>query len=221
MLRWLWRDYPRPDEPRYCTAVEQDIDLYLYDSYSGTVKEDSYTERERIGKKRWRTTLKTEEFAWKDVEAAKKADKPLEEWLLRPVAGDFKLRFYWLSRTIEAYGVPVGIKSIFRDDYRQSLIKHGTRARVGYSRHGGSQQGGVGRAIDVAIRTLNRGTQTARNSELIRLIDKFGPHFGIRRPMPSYDPFHVESGVADDEVQVAANTHKHHAKPKKHRLARL
>jgi hypothetical protein len=193
------------------------MDDYLYESYQRTVKVDSYAERTRVAKRRWQTVYKEEDYAWKDPAAAKHANMPLKDYLLAKVAEDFKTRFYWLSRTIEALGVPVGIKSAFRDDFRQGLILHGIRARVGYSRHGGSAHGGVGMAIDVAVRSQSRSVQTARNGQLLALIDRFGRAFGIRRPIPN-DPNHIEPvSHPASAVVVAKAAHPHrHARHHRH-----
>jgi hypothetical protein len=206
-------DQPRPDDPPNCPAVEQDIDQYFWERYLRTVKIDSYKERARVrvGKRmRWRTVRKSEDFTWKDAAAAMHADEFLKDYLLNKVPPTFKLRLYLLSRTLEARGMPVGFKSFYRDDYRQGLITHGVRAPVGLSQHR------EGLAVDMAVQG-SRQMQVARIDQLVALLRKLGPAFGLRRPLPRIDPLHVELGPVQEAKEVAVAR----VKKGRHRHARM
>jgi hypothetical protein len=89
---------------------------------------------------------------------------------------------------MDAAGVKWVILSAFRDDYRQRIAA-GIKARAGNSLHGGSSATGGyghGRAVDVT------GGEDESNA-VWRWLDANGAKFGLYRPMPGYDPGHVQS----------------------------
>ena len=81
------------------------------------------------------------------------------------------------------------ILSAFRDDYRQSIAS-GLKAGTRNSLHGGSRRTGgygYGRAVDVA-------SADDDSAEAVwKWIDANGGKFGLYRPMPGFDPGHVQS----------------------------
>jgi hypothetical protein len=79
--------------------------------------------------------------------------------------------------------------SAFRDDYRQALAS-GFKARPGNSQHGGSRAvGGYGHGRAIDINNIEGGDE-----QVWHWIDAHGARYGIRRPMPGYDPAHIQAG---------------------------
>jgi hypothetical protein len=100
---------------------------------------------------------------------------------------DFREQLYHAGRAMDASGIRWSMLSAFRDDYRQRLAA-GFKAHGGNSQHGGSNATGGyghGRAIDI---TSAEGDSSA----IWHWIDAHGAKFGLRRPMPSADPAHVQ-----------------------------
>jgi hypothetical protein len=109
---------------------------------------------------------------------------------------DFREQLYHAGRAMDAQGLHWSMLSAFRDDYRQALAS-GFKARPGNSLHGGSKATGgygYGRAIDVTA--ANGGDAEA----IWHWFDAHGAKYGIRRPMPGYDPAHIQAGGAWHEI---------------------
>lgn len=165
-----------PDPPatvrRGGTADE--IDDYLWEAYLRTpIKKDG-----------------SGDFTWKDPAAAKRMNMSLKDYVIRGMDRDFRETLYHMGKALEADGLRWSILSAFRDDYRQRLAS-GLKARTGYSLHGGSiRTGGYGhgRAIDI---TIEHGSGDA--ADVWRWIDRNGARYAIARPMPGYDPAHIQA----------------------------
>ena len=111
------------------------------------------------------------------------------EYVIRGMDSDFREQLYHAGRAMDAAGMRWSMLSAFRDDYRQALAA-GFKARPGNSLHGGSRAvGGYGngRAIDI------NGTDGG-DEQVWRWIDAHGARYGLRRPMPGYDPAHIQAG---------------------------
>jgi hypothetical protein len=147
------------------------VDRYLWEVYQRKpIKSDS-----------------TGDFTWKDPAAAKRMGMSLKAYVINGMDADFREQLYHAGRAMDASGIRWSMLSAFRDDYRQRLAA-GFKAHGGNSQHGGSNATGGyghGRAIDI--------TSAAGDSSAIwHWIDAHGAKFGLRRPMPSADPAHVQ-----------------------------
>lgn len=130
------------------------------------------------------------DFTWKDPAAAKRVGMSLKDYVIRGMDRDFRETLYHMGKALDADGLRWSMLSAFRDDFRQRLAA-GLKARTGYSLHGGSvRTGGYGhgRAIDI---TIEPGGGDA--SEVWRWIDRNGGRYAIARPMPGYDPAHIQA----------------------------
>ena len=129
------------------------------------------------------------DFTWKDPAAAKRMHLSLKDYVIRGMDADFREQLFHAGHAMDAAGLRWSMLSAFRDDYRQSLAA-GFKARTGNSLHGGSRAVGgygFGRAIDI--------NNTDGDDETVwHWIDAHGAKYGIRRPMPGYDPAHIQSG---------------------------
>jgi hypothetical protein len=147
------------------------IDRYLWEVYQRKpIKSDS-----------------TGDFTWKDPAAAKRLGVSLKAYVINGMDPDFREQLYHAGRAMDASGIRWSMLSAFRDDYRQRLAA-GFKAHGGNSQHGGSNATGGyghGRAIDI---TGAEGDSSA----IWHWIDAHGSKFGLRRPMPSADPAHVQ-----------------------------
>jgi hypothetical protein len=142
------------------------------------------------------------DFTWKDPAAAKRMNMPLPKYVISGMDPDFREQLYHAGRAMDADGLKWSMLSAFRDDYRQSIAS-GLKASSRNSRHGGSvRTGGYGhgQAVDIT------GTDGTRMEEVWRWIDAHGAKYGLRRPMPGYDPAHVEG--RGDWRRVAQNLRK-------------
>ena len=102
---------------------------------------------------------------------------------------DFREQLYHAGQAMDASGIHWSMLSAFRDDYRQALAS-GFKAHGGNSQHGGSNATGGyghGRAIDLT-------TASGDASAAWRWVDAHGAKYGLRRPMPGYDPAHIQAG---------------------------
>jgi len=129
----------------------------------------------------------TGDFTWKDPAAAKRLGMSLKAYVIDGMDPDFREQLYHAGRAMDANGIRWSMLSAFRDDYRQRLAA-GFKAHGGNSQHGGSNATGGyghGRAIDI---TSAEGDSSA----IWHWIDAHGARFGLRRPMPSADPAHVQ-----------------------------
>jgi hypothetical protein len=128
------------------------------------------------------------DFTWKDPAAARKSGRSLKDYVIAGMEPDFRELLYQMGKAMDAADIPWSICSGFRDDYRQK-IADGFKARVGNSLHGGSRATcghGCGRAADLCA------TGDEAWSAMVRFIDKRGREFGLFRPMPGADPYHVQ-----------------------------
>jgi hypothetical protein len=142
------------------------------------------------------------DFTWKDQAAAKRMSMSLQRYVISGMDPDFREQLYHAGRAMDADGVKWSILSAFRDDYRQSIAS-GLKAGAKNSRHGGSlRTGGYGngQAIDVT------GTEGTTMDQVWRWLDEHGGKYGLYRPMPGYDPAHVQS--RRDWRKVAQNLRK-------------
>jgi len=129
------------------------------------------------------------DFTWKDPAAAKRMHLSLKDYVIRGMDADFREQLYHAGRAMDAAGLRWSMLSAFRDDYRQALAA-GFKARPGNSLHGGSRAvGGYGngRAIDI-------NNVDGDDEHVWRWIDAHGARYGLRRPMPGYDPAHIQAG---------------------------
>lgn len=129
------------------------------------------------------------DFTWKDPAAAKRMGMSLKDYVIRGMDRDFRETLYHMGKALDADGYNWSMLSAFRDDYRQRLAS-GLKARTGYSLHGGSvRTGGYGhgRAIDIT-------TADGHDADAVwRWIDRNGARFAMARPMPGYDPAHIQA----------------------------
>jgi hypothetical protein len=129
----------------------------------------------------------TGNFTWKDLAAAKRLGVSVKAYVIGGMDPDFREQLYHAGRAMDASGIRWSMLSAFRDDYRQRLAA-GFKAHGGNSQHGGSNATGgygYGRAVDI---TSAEGDPSAA----WHWIDAHGAKFGLRRPMPSADPAHVQ-----------------------------
>lgn len=161
---------PPPAKHREVGIMEA-VDSYLWEVYQRlAVKSDS-----------------SGDFTWKDPAAAKKRGMSLESYVIGGMDPDFREQLYHAGHAMDASGIRWSMLSAFRDDYRQALAS-GFKAHGGYSQHGGSiATGGYGhgRAIDIT-------TASGEPETVWHWIDAHGAQYGLRRPMPGYDPAHIQ-----------------------------
>jgi hypothetical protein len=187
-----------------CISVETCINQYLWTVYERTPKFDTVKMEERIsttvkkkGKRQTGTKtvakLVSEDFTWKDPDAAQKVSMSTMDFVIGGMDRDFKVRLYRLLRALDDAGLEPGITSAFRDDYRQSIAA-GKKAASDRSYHGGSLRGGYGHGLAadlVSVRGETRADRMLSSEELWKWIDAHGKEFGIGRPYLDKDPPHV------------------------------
>jgi hypothetical protein len=141
------------------------------------------------------------DFTWKDPAAAKRRGISLKAYVIDGMDPDFREQLYHAGHAMDASGIRWSMLSAFRDDYRQGLAS-GFKAHGGNSLHGGSNATGGyghGRAVDV---TCVEGDA----EDVWHWVDAHGAKYGLRRPMPGYDPAHIQSGGAWHEIAQALRT---------------
>jgi hypothetical protein len=189
---------------QFCLQSEECIDRYLWSIYEQARKVDTVKVSETIkvtvkkkGKVRTRskvvTKFVTEDFSWKDPEAAEKVGMTLPAYVIGGMDRDFKIRLYRLFRALEDADLAPGMTSGFRDDYRQSIAS-GNKAATGRSYHGGSMRGGYGHGLAADIVSMKGETRAERwvsTEALWKWVDDNGRQFGIGRPYLDRDPPHV------------------------------
>jgi hypothetical protein len=114
---------------------------------------------------------------------------------------DFREQLYHAGKAMDEAGVNWTMLSAFRDDYRQSIAA-GLKAATGNSLHGGSRATGGygdGRAADVI-------NADGDHNAVWRWIDRNGARYGLSRPMPGYDPAHIQPGGNWRGVAMALRT---------------
>jgi hypothetical protein len=127
------------------------------------------------------------DFTWKDPAAAKRMGVSLKAYVIGGMDRDFREQLFHAGKAMDAARLDWAILSAFRDDYRQRLAS-GFKASGGNSLHGGSRRTGGyghGRAVDV---TSKDGEPEA----VWRWLDAHGARYGLSRPMPGYDPAHIQ-----------------------------
>jgi hypothetical protein len=187
-----------------CILEERCIDLYLWSVYERTPKFDTVKTSEQTSetvKKKGKTRkvtktitkLVSEDFTWKDPDAAQKAGMSTPKYVIGGMDRGFKLKLYRLLRALDEAELEPGITSAFRDDYRQSIAA-GKKAASDNSYHGGSRHGGYGHGLAadlVSVRGETRADRMISSEELWKWIDAHGREFGIGRPYLDKDPPHV------------------------------
>jgi hypothetical protein len=193
------------DTPEACLKSDACVDQYLWSIYERTQKFDTVTVVEKVkvtvknkkGKSHTATKdvskMVSEDFGWKDPDAAKKRDMPVSEFVIGGMEHAFKRRLYVLLHAMEDAGLGPGMTSGFRDDYRQSIAS-GKKAASDSSYHGGSKRGGYGRGLAADLVSVKGETRADRliSSEILwKWVDTHGQQFGIGRPYLDRDPPHV------------------------------
>ena len=165
------------------------VDDYLWQVYMRTpVKKDS-----------------SGDFTWKDPAAAKRMHLSLKDYVIRGMAPDFREQLYHAGRAMDAAGMRWSMLSAFRDDYRQALAA-GFKARPGNSQHGGSRAvGGYGHGRAIDINNID-----GDDEHVWHWIDAHGAKYGLRRPMPGYDPAHIQAGGEWQHIATALREHRVH-----------
>jgi hypothetical protein len=167
------KPFERKNETKRDVDPMEEVDNYLWAVYERTpIKKDS-----------------TGDFSWKDPAAAKKRGISLQAYVIGGMEPDFREQLYHAGHAMDAAGLQWSMLSAFRDDYRQALAE-GFKARPGNSLHGGSRATGGyghGRAIDI----MNAGGD---DEDVWHWLDAHGRKYGLRRPMPGYDPAHIQAG---------------------------
>ena len=195
---------PIPESMDECLLAQDCIDQYLYSLYERARKIDTVKVSERYkvtikkkGKKRTvtktRTKLVTEDFTWKDPNAAEKANMSMQQYVIGGMERSFKLKLYRLMRAADDAGHAPGITSGFRDDYRQSIAS-GQKAATDSSYHGGSRRGGYGYGLAADVVSTKGATRAGRwiTTDLLwKWIDEHGAQYGIGRPYLDRDPPHI------------------------------
>ena len=169
--------------PRKRGNAMDEVDAYLWEVYERMpIKKDG-----------------TGDFTWKDQAAAKRMGLSLADYVIGGMDPEFREQIYHAGKEMDAAGLQWSLLSAFRDDYRQRLAS-GFKASVGNSLHGGSRRTGGyghGRAIDVAA------IDGSNNEQVWRWFDAHGGKYGLNRPMPGYDPAHVQQRGDWHKIAVA------------------
>jgi hypothetical protein len=187
-----------------CILTEECIDQYLWSVYERAPKVDTIKVEEQIkttvkknGKSRTVTEtvtkFVTEDFTWKDPDAAEKAGMSVAQYVIGGMDRGFRLRLYHLFRALDDAGLAPGMTSGFRDDYRQSIAS-GNKAATNRSYHGGSLRGGYGHGLAADIVSVKGKTRSERSisSEILwKWIDAHGKDYGVGRPYLDKDPPHI------------------------------
>jgi hypothetical protein len=145
------------------------------------------------------------DFTWKDPAAAKRMHLTLKDYVIRGMDADFREELYHAGHAMDAAGLRWSMLSAFRDDYRQALAA-GFKARPGNSLHGGSRAVGgygYGRAIDI-------NDIDGDDEQVWHWIDAHGAKYGLRRPMPGYDPAHIQAGGEWHRVAASLRDNRTH-----------
>jgi len=193
-----------PEPGDECLLAQDCIDQYLWSLYERARKIDTVKVSERYkvtvkkkGKKRTvtktRTKLVTEDFSWKDPNAAEKVGMSMQQYVIGGMERSFKVKLYRLMRAADDAGHAPGITSGFRDDYRQSIAT-GKKAASDSSYHGGSRRGGYGYGLAADVVSTKGETRADRwiTTDLLwKWIDENGPQYGIGRPYLDRDPPHI------------------------------
>jgi hypothetical protein len=166
-------DKVRPEPSRRDKPGLENVEEYLWDVYQrAPVKKDG-----------------SGDFTWKDAAAAERMNMSIRQYVISGMDADFREQLYHAGRAMDADGIKWSILSGFRDDYRQTIAS-GLKAGAKNSRHGGSvRTGGYGHGIAVDV----TGADGTTMEDVWRWLDQHGAKYGLHRPMPGYDPAHVQS----------------------------
>jgi hypothetical protein len=193
-----------PEPADECLPSQDCIDQFLWSLYERARKIDTVKVSERFkvtvkkkGKKRTvtktRTKLVTEDFTWKDPNAAEKVGMSMSQYVIGGMERSFRVKLYRLMRAADDAGHAPGITSGFRDDYRQSIAT-GKKAASDSSYHGGSRRGGYGHGLAADVVSVKGETRAERwiTTDLLwKWIDENGQQYGIGRPYLDRDPPHI------------------------------
>ncbi len=166
-------DKPSVTDKAVAKVFDDEVQQYLWEVY-----ERMPTKKDGSG-----------DFTWKDPAAAKRIGMSLPKYVISGMDPDFREQLYHAGKAMDADGIHWSILSAFRDDYRQRIAS-GIKASGGNSLHGGSRRTGGyghGRAVDMAA------ADDGDMSDVWHWIDKHGAKYGLYRPMPGYDPAHIQS----------------------------
>jgi len=166
-------DVAKPNLTGKDVDLKDDVSRYLWEVY-----QRSPTKKDGSG-----------DFTWKDPAAAERVGMSLAKYVIGGMDPDFREQLYHAGRAMDAAGVRWSMLSAFRDDYRQRIAS-GIKASGGNSLHGGSRRTGGyghGQAVDLT------GVDDTDMSDVWKWIDANGAKYGLSRPMPGYDPAHVQS----------------------------
>ncbi len=161
-------------KPARCMLDGANVDDYLWELYQKTPKIDSHGE-----------------FGHKDRIAARRAKVSLRDYVLGRADCGVKKLAYKMLKAAEIEGHEPGVTTFFRDDFRQGMIKKGTRARKGWSFHGGSKRGGIAFAFDAVSRKGDTRAARLLNSQKFWLWIDEHPEYKLGRPYKNKDAPHV------------------------------
>jgi hypothetical protein len=181
--------------PKAAVNPMDEVDNYLWSVY----------EREPVKKDN------SGDFTWKDPAAAKRLGMSLMDYVIRGMDPDFREELYHAGHAMDAAGLHWSMLSAFRDDYRQTLAA-GFKARTGNSLHGGSRAvGGYGHGRAIDIKNVGGDDETVWH-----WVDAHGAKYGLRRPMPGYDPAHIQAGGAWPQIAQALRADRTRVADKAH-----
>jgi hypothetical protein len=197
-------DISEIDRVDECIDAQICIDRYLWSLYERTRKVDTVRVPEEIRvavkrKGKIRIVTKTvskfvvEDFGWKDPDAARKAGRSPQDYVIGGMERSFRVTLYHALRALDDAGMMPGITSAFRDDYRQTIAT-GQKAASDRSFHGGSFRGGYGhgQAADiVSIKGETRADRLVSSDVLWKWVDAHEKELGIGRPYLDRDAPHV------------------------------
>jgi hypothetical protein len=127
------------------------------------------------------------DFTWKDPAAAKRMNMAMPVYVIGGMDPDFREQLYHAGHAMDEAGIQWSMLSAFRDDYRQSIAS-GLKAGNSNSLHGGkARTGGYGHGQAIDITNAN-----GDDGSVYRWIDRNGAKYGLYRPMPGYDPAHIQ-----------------------------
>ncbi|MBV9971464.1 MAG: hypothetical protein JO228_15890 [Xanthobacteraceae bacterium] len=127
------------------------------------------------------------DFTWKDISAAERTGRSLEEYVIGGIDPDFREVLFAAGHAMDAAGIEWTILSGFRDDFRQKLAS-GLKARVDNSFHGGSvATGGYGHGCAVDLASADR----LADDKVWKWVDRNGRDFALHRPLRAADPAHI------------------------------
>lgn len=169
---------PKGTAPRPLTRDEamQKVRDYLFDVYNREpVKRDS-----------------SGDFSHKDPQAATRVGKSLKDYVIGGMSEELQLKLYAAGQKMDAEGIKWSMLSAFRDQYRQEIAT-GFKASACGSMHSGQNcgMGGYGKGVAIDVSSAQAADWLARN----------GSQYGLSRPMPGKDPYHIQTSGSSPVVQ--------------------